>query len=166
MSIGIIHMRQLTMKQHKFVDEYINSGNASESYRRSYDCKNSTNRTIQINASKLLSNTIVALAIKREKERLSRSSRLGSKELEKRMIDIYDTSFNEGQYNVALNALNAIAKLNGLIVNKEHKIVNGSIEHSHVSLLEAVKQRRTVHKTVPDQQLENDNILLLKDKTG
>jgi phage terminase small subunit len=63
MSIGIIHMRQLTMKQHRFVDEYINTGNASESYRRSYDCKNSTNRTIQINASKLLNNTMVALAI-------------------------------------------------------------------------------------------------------
>tara|TARA_Y100001938_G_C7889016_1_gene328838 strand:+ start:174 stop:653 length:480 start_codon:yes stop_codon:yes gene_type:complete len=159
-------MRQLTMKQHRFVDEYINTGNASEAYRRSYDCKKSSNKTISIEATKLINSPNVALAVKREKERLSRSSRLGSKELEKRMIDIYDTSFNEGQYNVALNALNAIAKLNGLIVNKEHRIVNGSIEHSHVSLLEAIKQRRTVRDSVPGEQLENDNVLMLKDKTA
>ena len=159
-------MRQLTMKQHRFVDEYINTGNASESYRRAYDCKNSKNKTIQNEATKLMNNPVVARAIELEQQKLSRTSQLGSKDLEKRMVNIYDTSFNEGQYNVALNALNAIAKLNGLIVNKEHRIVNGSIEHSHVSLLEAVKARRTVHNTVPSEQLENDNVLMLKDKTA
>jgi phage terminase small subunit len=157
-------MRRLTMKQHKFVDEYINTGNASESYRRSYDCKNSTNRTIQINASKLLNNTMVALAIKREKERLSRSSRLGSKDIEDNLFSIFERSLETDQLNTARACMMDIAKLNGLIIQKQEQQINTTV--NHVSLLEAVKARRTVRNTVPSEQLENDNILLLKDKSA
>jgi phage terminase small subunit len=157
-------MRQLTMKQHRFVDEYINTGNASEAYRRSYDCKNSTNRTIQINAAKLLSNTIVALAIKREKERLSRSSRLGSKDIENNLYSIFERSLETDQLNTARACMMDIAKLNGLIIQKQEQQINTTV--NHVSLLEAVKARRTVRDTVPSSQIENDNILLLKDKTA
>ena len=157
-------MRQLTMKQHRFVDEYIKTGNASESYRRSYDCKNSTNRTIQINAAKLLSNTIVALAIKREKERLSRSSRLGSKDIENNLFSIFERSLETDQLNTARACMMDIAKLNGLIIQKQEQQINTTV--NHVSLLEAVKARRTVRDTVPSEQLENDNILLLKDKSA
>jgi phage terminase small subunit len=152
------------MKQHKFVDEYINTGNASESYRRSYDCKNSTNRTIQINASKLLNNTMVALAIKREKERLSRSSRLGSKDIEDNLFSIFERSLETDQLNTARACMMDIAKLNGLIIQKQEQQINTTV--NHVSLLEAVKARRTVRNTVPSEQLENDNILLLKDKSA
>ena len=157
-------MRQLTMKQHKFVDEYINTGNASESYRRAYDCKNSTKRTIQINAAKLLSNTIVALAIKREKERLSRSSRLDSKDIENNLYSIFERSLETDQLNTARACMMDIAKLNGLIIQKQEQQINTTV--SHVSLLESIKARRTVRDSVPGEQLENDNILMLKDKTG
>ena len=152
------------MKRHTFVDEYINTGNASESYRRSYDCKNSTNRTIQINASKLLNNTMVALAIKREKERLSRSSRLGSKDIEDNLFSIFERSLETDQLNTARACMMDIAKLNGLIIQKQEQQINTTV--NHVSLLEAVKARRTVRNTVPSEQLENDNILLLKDKSA
>jgi len=157
-------MRQLTMKQHKFVDEYINTGNASEAYRRAYDCKNSTNRTIQINASKLLSNTIVALAVKREKERINRASRLGSKDIEDNLYSIFERSLETDQLNTARACMMDIAKLNGLIIQKQEQQINTTV--NHVSLLEAVKARRTVRDTVPSNQLENQNVLLLKDKSA
>tara|TARA_R100001443_G_scaffold21636_1_gene33871 strand:- start:4 stop:462 length:459 start_codon:yes stop_codon:yes gene_type:complete len=152
------------MKQHKFVDEYINTGNASEAYRRAYDCKNSTNRTIQINASKLLSNTIVALAVKREKERINRASRLGSKDIEDNLYSIFERSLETDQLNTARACMMDIAKLNGLIIQKQEQQINTTV--NHVSLLEAVKQRRTVRNSVPGEQLENQNVLLLKDKSA
>ena len=157
-------MRQLTMKQHKFVDEYINTGNASEAYRRSYDCKKSSNKTISIEATKLINSPNVALAIKREKERLSRSSRLDSKDIEDNLYSIFERSLETDQLNTARACMMDIAKLNGLIIQKQEQQINTTV--NHVSLLEAVKARRTVHKTVPSEQQENDNILLLKDKTG
>lgn len=157
-------MRQLTMKQHKFVDEYINTGNASEAYRRSYDCKKSSNKTISIEATKLINSPNVALAVKREKERLSRSSRLDSKDIENNLFSIFERSLETDQLNTARACMMDIAKLNGLIIQKQEQQINTTV--NHVSLLEAVKQRKTVRDTVPSEQLENDNILLLKDKTG
>ena len=157
-------MRQLTMKQHKFVDEYINTGNASEAYRRAYDCKNSTNRTIQINASKLLNNTMVALAVKREKERINRASRLGSKDIENNLYSIFERSLETDQLNTARACMMDIAKLNGLIIQKQEQQINTTV--NHVSLLEAVKQRKTVRDSVPSELETNQNVLLLKDKTG
>ena len=157
-------MRQLTMKQHKFVDENINTGNASEAYRRSYDCKKSSNKTISIEATKLINSPNVALAVKREKERLSRSSRLDSKDIENNLFSIFERSLETDQLNTARACMMDIAKLNGLIIQKQEQQINTTV--NHVSLLEAVKQRKTVRDTVPSEQLENDNILLLKDKTG
>ena len=157
-------MRQLTMKQHKFVDEYINTGNASEAYRRAYDCKNSTNRTIQINASKLINSPNVALAVKREKERINRASRLGSKDIEDNLYSIFERSLETDQLNTARACMMDIAKLNGLIIQKQEQQINTTV--NHVSLLEAVKARRTVRDTVPSNQLENQNVLLLKDKSA
>ena len=152
------------MKQHKFVDEYINTGNASEAYRRSYDCKKSSNKTISIEATKLINSPNVALAVKREKERLSRSSRLDSKDIENNLFSIFERSLETDQLNTARACMMDIAKLNGLIIQKQEQQINTTV--NHVSLLEAVKQRKTVRDTVPSEQLENDNILLLKDKTG
>ena len=157
-------MRQFTMKQHNFVDEYINTGNASEAYRRSYDCKKSSNKTISIEATKLINSPNVALAVKREKERLSRSSRLDSKDIENNLFSIFERSLETDQLNTARACMMDIAKLNGLIIQKQEQQINTTV--NHVSLLEAVKQRKTVRDTVPSEQLENDNILLLKDKTG
>ena len=159
-------MRKLTMKQHKFIDEYIKIGNASEAYRRSYDCKKSSNKTISIEATKLINNPSVALAVKREKERINRASRLGSKEIEDNLFSIYERSLETDQLNTARACMMDVAKLNGLIINKEHRIVDGTIEHSHVSILQAIKNHRPIQKTVPIEQLETDNILMLKDKSA
>jgi hypothetical protein len=68
------------------------------------------------------------------------------------------------QLNTARACMMDIAKLNGLIVQKQEQQINTTV--NHVSLLEAVKQRKTVRNSVQGPQQENDNILLLKDKTA
>lgn len=46
----------LTPKQEKFCQEYIQCGNASEAYRKAYDCSNMKSETINKRACELLSN--------------------------------------------------------------------------------------------------------------
>lgn len=57
--------KKLTPKQRKFAEEYVNTGNASEAYRRAYDVgKNTSIDTIKVNSSKMLTDTNILLTIK------------------------------------------------------------------------------------------------------
>ena len=62
---------KLTPKQQKFAEVYVECGNASEAYRQAYDVGVDTkNEGIAVNASKLLSDTNIALRIKNLQEEL------------------------------------------------------------------------------------------------
>lgn len=53
----------LTPKQEAFCLAYLKTGNASEAYRQAYNAENMKPESINVNASKLLSNTKVALRL-------------------------------------------------------------------------------------------------------
>lgn len=56
--------KKLTPKQRKFAEEYVNTGNGSEAYRRAYDVRPNTSiDTIKVSASELLANPNIALTI-------------------------------------------------------------------------------------------------------
>ena len=55
---------KLTPKQEKFCQEYVKTGNKSEAFRIAYDCSNSTEETVNVNAVKLSKNTKVSPRIK------------------------------------------------------------------------------------------------------
>ena len=58
-------MKKLTPKQNKFAEEYVNTGNASEAYRRAYDVAETTsNDVIAVKASELLSNGNISVRVK------------------------------------------------------------------------------------------------------
>lgn len=54
---------KLTPKQEAFVRAYIETGNASEAYRKAYGADNTKDSAVHVNASKLLKNTKVALRL-------------------------------------------------------------------------------------------------------
>ena len=60
---------RLTLKQKAFVAAYLETGNATEAYRRAYDCSNMTEKSINENASKLLKNAKVAPRLHELQER-------------------------------------------------------------------------------------------------
>ena len=62
---------KLTVKEELFAQNYIKTGNASESYRRSYSYKNMKDTSIVVNASKILNNTNVSLRVKQLQDKLS-----------------------------------------------------------------------------------------------
>ena len=56
--------KKLTPKQRKFAEEYVNTGNASEAYRRAYDvAKTTSNDVIKVKASELLKNGNIAVTV-------------------------------------------------------------------------------------------------------
>lgn len=62
---------ELTIKQERFIDKYLECGNASEAYRFAYDCSRYSEEAIWANASKLLKNAKVLLRVN-EKQALLR----------------------------------------------------------------------------------------------
>lgn len=73
---------KLTPKQSKFAEEYVNTGNASEAYRRAYDVSPDTKlETINVNASKLLSDTNISLRVQELKTKEAEAFQITRKEV-------------------------------------------------------------------------------------
>lgn len=60
--------KSLTVKQENFCNYYIESGNASDAYRRAYSCENMKNDTINNKAYELLNNGEITARIKELQE--------------------------------------------------------------------------------------------------
>lgn len=55
---------RLSIKQENFCNYYIECGNASESYRRAYSCKNMKDNTVNRKAIELLNNGVITARVK------------------------------------------------------------------------------------------------------
>lgn len=74
--------KKLTPKQRKFAEEYVNTGNTSEAYRRAYDVgKNTSIDTIKVNSSKMLTDTNILLTIKELQIKEAESFQITRKEV-------------------------------------------------------------------------------------
>lgn len=64
----------LTPKQEKFCNYYLETGNASEAYRRAYSCKNMKPETIIVKASELLANGNITVRVNELRGELKKRS--------------------------------------------------------------------------------------------
>ena len=63
-------MDKLTLKQEKFVQEYLsNGGNATQAYKVAYDAKNTSSKTINENASRMLANSKIKARLNEYQEK-------------------------------------------------------------------------------------------------
>ena len=75
-------MNKLTPKQNKFAEEYVNTGNASEAYRRAYDVAETTsNEVIAVKASELLKNGNISVRVKELKTKEAEAFQITRKEV-------------------------------------------------------------------------------------
>tara|TARA_R100000734_G_C3309110_1_gene99762 strand:- start:310 stop:780 length:471 start_codon:yes stop_codon:yes gene_type:complete len=73
---------KLTPKQRKFTEEYVNTGNASEAYRRAYDVsKTTSNEVIAVKASELLKNGNISVRVKELQKKEAESFQITRKEV-------------------------------------------------------------------------------------
>jgi phage terminase small subunit len=74
--------KKLTPKQRKFAEEYINTGNASEAYRRAYDVSETTsNDVIAVKASELLKNGNISVRVKELQKKEAEDFQITRKEV-------------------------------------------------------------------------------------
>jgi phage terminase small subunit len=80
--------RQLTLKQLAFVHAYIETGNASESYRRAYDTSGMSAASVGREAQKVLANPIVAPQIEAAREKLAKTYGIDANRIVKELARI------------------------------------------------------------------------------
>lgn len=66
--MGAIMTRPLTEKQEAFCRAFVETGNASEAYRRSYDAKNMGQNTIAVKASEMLNKDNISVRLQQLRE--------------------------------------------------------------------------------------------------
>lgn len=124
----------LTIKQEKFCMVYIETGNASEAYRQAYNAENMKEASINVNASKLLTDAKIALRIKELKSGHTKRHELTIDDLVKQLEEARQValSLDNPQCGAAISATMGTAKLLGLVVDKNETTGKdgGAINHS------------------------------------
>ncbi|MPM34677.1 hypothetical protein SDC9_81264 [bioreactor metagenome] len=81
-------MAKLTVKQENFCNYYIETGNASEAYRRAYSCDKMKDETVNVKASELLNNGKITVRVKQLQDALQKRSDITKDEAIKELSSI------------------------------------------------------------------------------
>jgi phage terminase small subunit len=124
----------LTIKQERFCMVYVETGNASEAYRQAYNAENMKEASINVNASKLLTDAKIALRIKELKSGHTKRHELTIDDLVKQLEEARQVALTleNPQCSAAISATMGTAKLLGLVVDKNETTGanGGAIQHA------------------------------------
>ncbi len=130
---------KLSDKQKKFADAYIDTRNASESYRIAYGRDHAEN-TVNSSASRLLRNVKVQAYLSNKytdiatsevkKERITRDFLINQ------YLSVLTLSKQEKQLNVAKSCLDSLGKITGLLIDQKSLNVTGGIQHDHLQSID------------------------------
>ncbi|WP_020208275.1 terminase small subunit [Gilvimarinus chinensis] len=114
-------MAKLTEKQERFCLAYIETGNASEAYRRSYDCSNSSESSVNRLAKALMDNIKIASRIDELRAPVREKAQLTLEQHLEDLKRLRDKAEQEGKFAAAVTAETNRGKASGLYVEKhEH----------------------------------------------
>jgi hypothetical protein len=100
-------MKKLTPKQNKFAEEYVNTGNASEAYRRAYDVGADTKlETIASKASHLLAEYNISTRVKELQKQQVEEFKITRKDVAEGYLEI----IKAWQYLMDLAAKDSLSK--------------------------------------------------------
>jgi phage terminase small subunit len=117
----------MTPKQEAFAQAYVETGNASEAYRRAYDAEDMKPESIHVTASKLLSNPKVALRVDALQAKHAKRHDITIDSITRELDEDRKGAREANQYSAAISAVMGKAKLHGLIVDKaEHTGKDGA----------------------------------------
>lgn len=105
--------KELTPKQEKFCQVYIETSNASEAYRQAYNCENMQIDTIHTAACKVLGNYKVALRIKELQEEHKQRHMVTVDSLTKELEELKFFAMDKEQAAAAISAVMGKAKIHG-----------------------------------------------------
>ena len=119
---------KLTVKQEKFAQAYIETGNASEAYRQAYSAEKSSPEAIWVNASKLLANAKVALRVAELQMQAQERHEVTVDMIRSEIDEARDMAKKDGKTSDMLTASRDKAKLYGLLVDKQQHTGNVKTE--------------------------------------
>lgn len=113
---------KLTPKQEAFAHAFVETGNASEAYRRAYTPKRMSPNAIRVEAARLLTHPAIALAIQLSRTTTAEKHEITKDFLVGRLLGIATKAEeSERTYSSAVAALMGVAKITGNITDKhEH----------------------------------------------
>lgn len=109
----------LTPKQDAFAMAYVETGNASEAYRRSYASEKMTARSIEVEASRMLQHPEVTLRIRSLQALAQNEHEITVAGLTGMLRDAYTSAMANKQPSAAVQATMGLAKLHGYLVEKQ-----------------------------------------------
>ena len=111
----------LTPKQEAFAQAYIETGNATESYRRSYSHKNMSRHAVEVEASRLLQHPAVSLRLKDMQKASAEKHEITVDKLTQMTLDAYALAMKDdnAQTSAAVKAAEFLGKLHGLVIDKK-----------------------------------------------
>lgn len=108
----------LTFKQEQFCLAYLESGNASEAYRRAYDAQNMKPETVNKRASELLGKGEIAGRVAELREPVVRAAKMSLETHLEALRALRDKAADAGQYGAAIAAETNRGKAAGLYTEK------------------------------------------------
>lgn len=145
---------KLTPKQEGFCLDYIATGNASEAYRRNYDCGKMKETTIGRTAKEVLDNHKITARIEELRKPIREKAGLTLEEHLQTLKNLRDKADKAGQFTAAITAETNRGKASGLYVDKsENKTTfDGSLTVYHELPPEALDILRDLDALPEDAQ--------------
>ncbi len=110
---------KLTPKQEKFCQVYIETGNASEAYRQSYNTAKMKPETVNRTAKQLLDNSKIAARLDELREEHAKRHEITVDTLVAELEEARKLAFETDKAAAAVQATMGKAKLLGLVVEKQ-----------------------------------------------
>lgn len=124
----------LTPKQEDFVQAFLETGNASEAYKRAYNVKPTTkNETIRVSAAKLLSDPNITLRVSELQERASAKVVLTRAWVLERLMRNADKALELEDVTASNKALELLGKVDELSMFVERQNVTSDNRHHHTA---------------------------------
>jgi len=119
---------KLTPKQIKFCEAFVETGNATEAYRRAYNAENMQPSTITKRASELVTRGGIKAMIDHLQATHREKHKVTVESMTSDLRQIKDAACAAGQFGAAASAAKTIAQIHGLLVNRQE--IKASNEHS------------------------------------
>ena len=122
---------RLTPKQEAFVLAYLETGNATEAYRRAYDAEGMGEATINVKACELLKNGKVAVRLQVLQERAAAKVVLSRQWVLEKLMRNVDKAIDLEDVNGSNKALELLGKTDELQMFVERSNVTSDNRHHH-----------------------------------
>lgn len=135
----------MTPKQEAFARKYVETGCASTAYRSAYNCANTSDKTVNEEACKLLKNPKVAPRVEQLRQGHQKRHEITVDKLTEMAMKAYDMACADDVKtpSAAVAAVMAIGKLHGLVVDKSKNEHTGADGKSLIPVINVSTPSRT-----------------------